>query len=143
VSVKPEESSNLARRALQPGESNSNSNSNIPPHVITPSRITDRSDGGSCSCLFSCLSLLVFGLQLSIFNMITTSQGRKRPSTEISTDTNQQQPKQHHSSQHDELLKDVSKWIRELETVRDQMQLLSAQNSFLLDTMAMAGADFD
>ncbi len=46
-------------------------------------------------------------------------------------------------SSHDELLKDVSQWIRELETVRDQMQLLSAQNSFLLDTMAMAGADFD
>mmetsp|Transcript_13908 Transcript_13908/g.21690 ORF Transcript_13908/g.21690 Transcript_13908/m.21690 type:complete len:185 (-) Transcript_13908:1530-2084(-) len=42
---------------------------------------------------------------------------------------------------HSLLMKDVSKWIQGLQTVRYDMQMLSVKNAILLDSLAMAGAD--
>lgn len=41
---------------------------------------------------------------------------------------------------HEVLLQEVVQWVRELETVRDDLHMLSVRNAILLDSLAMAGA---
>jgi hypothetical protein len=41
---------------------------------------------------------------------------------------------------HEALLKEAVQWVRELETVRDDLYMLSVRNAILLDSLAMAGA---
>jgi hypothetical protein len=41
---------------------------------------------------------------------------------------------------HEALLKEATKWVRELEAVRDDLYMLSVRNAILLDSLAMAGA---
>jgi hypothetical protein len=41
---------------------------------------------------------------------------------------------------HEALLKEATKWVRELEAVRDDLYMLSVKNAILLDSLAMAGA---
>lgn len=38
------------------------------------------------------------------------------------------------------LLKESMQWIRELETVRDDLHMLSVRNAVLLDSLSIAGA---
>jgi hypothetical protein len=38
------------------------------------------------------------------------------------------------------LLKEATKWVRDLEAVRDDLHMLSVKNAILLDSLAMAGA---
>jgi len=42
---------------------------------------------------------------------------------------------------HATLMRDASKWILDLETLRDEMHIVSVKNAILLDSLAMAGAD--
>lgn len=41
---------------------------------------------------------------------------------------------------HEVLLREAVQWVRELETVRDDLYMLSVRNAILLDSLAMAGA---
>jgi hypothetical protein len=41
---------------------------------------------------------------------------------------------------HEALLKEAVQWVQELETVRDDLYMLSVRNAILLDSLAMAGA---
>ena len=52
----------------------------------------------------------------------------------------QQDPTTQPHARHEELLKEAMQWIRELETVRDGLYMLSVRNAILLDSLAMAGA---
>jgi hypothetical protein len=38
------------------------------------------------------------------------------------------------------LLKEATTWVRELESVRDDLHMISVKNAILLDSLAMAGA---
>ena len=38
------------------------------------------------------------------------------------------------------LLKEATMWVRELESVRDDLHMISVRNAILLDSLAMAGA---
>jgi hypothetical protein len=42
---------------------------------------------------------------------------------------------------YDLLKKEISIWIRDLESIRDQLHRLQIENAFMLDTLAMAGVD--
>jgi hypothetical protein len=52
----------------------------------------------------------------------------------------QQDPMTQPHAPHEALLKDAVQWVRELETVRDDLHILSVRNAILLDSLAMAGA---
>mmetsp|Transcript_24912 Transcript_24912/g.58033 ORF Transcript_24912/g.58033 Transcript_24912/m.58033 type:complete len:133 (-) Transcript_24912:392-790(-) len=41
----------------------------------------------------------------------------------------------------EEMIKQASAWIKELETIRDDLQMVSVKNAILLDSLAMAGVD--
>ena len=43
------------------------------------------------------------------------------------------------NTNHDVVVNEAKKWISELETMRDEMYLLSVKNAVLLDSLAMAG----
>lgn len=43
------------------------------------------------------------------------------------------------NTNHDIVVDEAKKWMSELETMRDEMYLLSVKNAVLLDSLAMAG----
>jgi len=52
----------------------------------------------------------------------------------------QQDPMTQPHGPHEALLKEAVQWVRELETIRDDLHTLSVRNAILLDSLAMAGA---
>ena len=52
----------------------------------------------------------------------------------------EQDPRTQPHAPHETLLKEAVQWIRELETIRDHLHMLSVRNAILLDSLAMAGA---
>jgi hypothetical protein len=67
------------------------------------------------------------------------SNAPRQSSTTSSTPLGDDAMTQPHAP-HEVLLKEAVQWVRELETVRDDLYMLSVRNAILLDSLAMAGA---
>lgn len=50
-------------------------------------------------------------------------------------------PNRDNADAYKSIIEEASQWVREMQAVQDDLDLLQVQNAVLLDTLAMAGAD--